>query len=255
MTLANFELFVGNRRPITVRIRRKGSSAFVSLSSAQQVRLEYRNADDVAVMAPIIADRNAVGSDWANGRVVFMVDSKGLTARAGTYSAVVTVIQDGTDRTYPLGTFDVKKRPLPLAFGDPIADLPVSYVAEYVSAAVNIGTVPITAGMPVARSGIGLVLATWDGIPADGVAVSSADPGVICLYVGKGAKVRREDWSYTSPSTSLPAGPSEAIYLGTAGQYVSSLPTAPTAKIMQVVGEVGSDGKTLTVTLDYLVTL
>lgn len=255
MTLANLELYVGNRRSLSFRLRRKGTSGFVPLSSAQQIRLEYRNVNDQSLLAPVVADRLATGADWVNGRVVVMVDNTGLTARVGTYHAVLTVIQDGEDRTYPIGVIDVKQRPVPLASSDPITGVPVSYTANSLDAAVNVGDTAIIAGMPIARFGQGIVRADWNTLAADGVAISAADPGVTCLYVGPGAKVRRADWSYTSSTVSLPAEPSAAIYLGPDGQYVSEEPVSPTAHMKQVIGEVAADGQTLLVTLDYLITL
>jgi hypothetical protein len=55
--------------------------------------------------------------------------------------------------------------------------------------------------------------------------------------------------------TSLPASPSAPLYLAADGGYTGSEPVSPAASIKQVVGEVGPDGKTILVTLDYLVTL
>lgn len=256
MTPALVHLYAGNRRYLTFRLRKKGQTGFVNVSTAQQIRLEYKRVNDSSLLAPIIADRNAPGADWVNGRVLFMVDATGLTARTGTYQYAVTVVTAGEEHTYHSDVCEVLDRPLRLPSTDPDATVPVSYTATSIETGINVSDTPITAGMAISRFGAGIIPADWLAYnAADGVAISDAPAGYLCLYVGAGSRVRRADWTAITGQADLPATPANALYLAADGRYTAVEPTLPSAAIKQVVGEVGADGQTIIVTLDYLVTL
>jgi hypothetical protein len=255
MTPAKLELYYGNRRYVAFRLRARGSSGFVNVASAQEIKLEYSRVGDASVLAPILADRTTPGADWVAGRVLFLVDYTGLTARTGTYNYAITVVQDGTTRTYHADTCEVLPRPSPIPASTPDSSIPVSYTATEVSSAVNVSETAIKAGMPIARSGAGIVPASWNLPVADGVAISDAPTGYVCLYVGSGSRVRRSDWTTVTGTIPLPVSPSQPLYLGPDGTYATLEPETPDALMKQVVGEVGADGQTIIVTLDYVVTL
>lgn len=254
MTLANLQLFVNNRRTLLFRLRRKGSQAFVNLSPSQQVRLECKRIGDPAPLYPVIADRLNPEADWPNGLVAFVVDSSGITARPGTYEAIITVEGNGSEVSYPVGVIDVAERPLPIPAYNPSTLVPISYVAIETYTAPNTSGSSILPGMPLAALSGGVQRATNldQGRTCVGVAVSQADPGYLCIYVKAGAKLRRDDWTALFGYPSLSGA---EVFVGVDGQLIPTRPTELPALFSQEVGKVSGDGKTLTVTLSPILTV
>ena len=110
MTTADWTTYEGNRRSLAFDLRRAGRRGPWDVSGATQIRLEW-TAIDGTNGTPIVAVSSHPDANWAEGRVVVVIDSTNITASIGTYPYTLTVDIAGEVISIDPGTIEVLDRP------------------------------------------------------------------------------------------------------------------------------------------------
>lgn len=113
MSAIRFDTFVGNKRNLVFRLRKRGFATFFNLSPATEVRLEVERLTitGITLLSPIICLPNAPGADFTNGRVVAIITGADVTALPASHLFSLTADIDLETITMATGRIEVRARP------------------------------------------------------------------------------------------------------------------------------------------------
>lgn len=251
MNRSNLQLYIGNSRYLSFRLRHAGQVGVWNVSSYSTIEVEFRRVGDDVPMTPVACNELAPGADWSTGLVKALVTPMDITARVGTYEYAVTLYQTPLELTAGAGRLEVLDRPASLYSAPDGA----SWTSTNLMAFPNASGATIYAGQPVVHAYNGMILADGSDATkiADGICVSDSAASTMCLFINNGV-LTLPDWSVPFGAAGFPVG--TTVSLGpTAGALTTSTPSLPTYALRQTLGQVANETQTLNIALDYTVVL